>query len=477
MLAKSILAFTLALIVATGMLITAATGLSLAETPDTGPDAGARSANVTVEYVLSTGGGTGQLVFVGVGGEIDGEINPTLRANPGDVVKITLINDDGMLHDLVIDEFNVTTEQFAGRDEQDSITFTVDRLGEFVYYCSVPGHRQAGMWGKLIVGEPAAQGATGADIVRDPADVPPAVAEREPQTVRVELVAEEVVGQLADGTVMTYFTFNGTVPGPMLRVRVGDTVEVAFRNETSSQFPHSVDFHAATGPGGGAVYSNLHPGQATVFTFKALNPGLFVYHCATPSVAHHIANGMYGMILVEPEGGLPPVDREFYVMQGEIYTEEPFGSTGLLSESYDKLMAERPEYFVFNGAVGALTDEHPLKAKVGETVRLFFGVGGPNFTSSFHVIGGIMDAVYPSGSIEDKPQHGVQTISVNPGSAVIADLTMMVPGHFALVDHALTRVERGLVGTLVVEGPENPEIIRPLPSPSLSSVPSATTAA
>ena len=157
MLAKSILAFTLALIVATGMLITAATGLSLAETPDTGPDAGARSANVTVEYVLSTGGGTGQLVFVGVGGEIDGEINPTLRANPGDVVKITLINDDGMLHDLVIDEFNVAPEQFAGRDEQDSITFTVDRLGEFVYYCSVPGHRQAGMWGKLIVGEPAAR--------------------------------------------------------------------------------------------------------------------------------------------------------------------------------------------------------------------------------------------------------------------------------------------------------------------------------
>ncbi len=460
MLAKSILAFTLALIVATGMLITAATGLSLAETPDTGPDAGARSANVTVEYVLSTGGDTGQLVFVGVGGEIDGEINPTLRANPGDVVKITLINDDGMLHDLVIDEFNVTTEQFAGRDEQDSITFTVDRLGEFVYYCSVPGHRQAGMWGKLIVGEPAAQGATGADIVRDPADVPPAVAEREPQTVRVELVAEEVVGQLADGAVMTYFTFNGTVPGPMLRVRVGDTVEVVFRNETSSQFPHSVDFHAATGPGGGAVYSNLHPGQATVFTFKALNPGLFVYHCATPSVAHHIANGMYGMILVEPEGGLPPVDREFYVMQGEIYTEEPYGTPGYVHFDHDKMLAEAPEYFVFNGAAGALTsDEHALRASVGETVRIFFGVGGPNFASSFHVIGEILDRVYDQGSLTSPPLTDVQTTLVPPGSAAMVEFALEVPGRFVLVDHALSRAERGLVGHLVVDGEHDPAII------------------
>jgi nitrite reductase (NO-forming) len=164
-------------------------------------------------------------------------------------------------------------------------------------------------------------------------------------------------------------------------------------------------------------------------------------------------------------------------MQGEIYTEEPFGQQGFVTESYDKLMNERPEYFVFNGAVGALVDEFPLKAKVGETVRLFFGVGGPNFTSSFHLIGSIMDAVYPSGALVGGPQRGVQTISVNPGSAVIADFKMEVPGHFAIVDHALTRAERGLKGLLIVEGPENPEIFRPLPGPSASTVPSATTAA
>lgn len=315
------------------------------------------------------------------------------------------------------------------------------------------------------------------DIVRDPTDLPAPIGARGPQTVKVHFDTTEVTGQLDDGTTYRYWTFNNQVPGPFIRVRVGDTVEVTLKNADDSVMMHNVDFHAVTGPGGGATATMAAPGETKGFTFKALNPGLYVYHCATPTVAQHIANGMYGMILVEPEGGLSKVDREFYVMQGEIYTEEAFGSTGLLSESYDKLMAERPEYFVFNGAVGALTDEHPLKAKVGETVRIFFGVGGPNFTSSFHVIGGIMDAVYPSGSLEDKPQRGVQTISVNPGSAVIADFTMMVPGHFALVDHALTRVERGLVGMLMVEGPETPEIIRPLPAPSLSSVPSATTAA
>ena len=162
---------------------------------------------------------------------------------------------------------------------------------------------------------------------------------------------------------------------------------------------HNVDFHAATGPGGGAHATQTEPGDETSVTFKALKPGVYVYHCATPSVAHHISNGMYGLILVEPEGGLPQVDREFYVMQGELYTVEPFGTPGAMEMDYDKLISdERPEYFVFNGAVGALTEDHPLYAKVGETVRIFFGVGGPNFTSSFHVIGEIFDRVYTFGS-------------------------------------------------------------------------------
>jgi nitrite reductase (NO-forming) len=222
--------------------------------------------------------------------------------------------------------------------------------------------------------------------------------------------------------------------------------------------PHSVDFHAVTGPGGGAAMTQTPPGEETVFTAKALNPGLYVYHCATPMVAQHIANGMYGLILVEPEEGLPEVDREFYVMQGEIYTNEAFGSTGLLTENIQALLNENPEYLVFNGAVGALTDRKPLKARVGETVRIYFGVGGPNFTSSFHVIGEIFDRVYDQASLTSPSLTNVQTTVVPSGGATVVEFTLEVPGNYLLVDHALARLQRGLAGYLIAEGPENPEI-------------------
>ena len=264
---------------------------------------------------------------------------------------------------------------------------------------------------------------------RNPTEVPPPVGNRSPQTVRVDLVAVELEGRLAEGTTFGYWTFNGKVPGPMLRVRVGDTLEVHVKNSADSSMIHSVDFHAATGPGGGAAASQVDPGHEKSFKFKALVPGLFVYHCATPMVAHHIANGMYGLILVEPEGGLPPVDREFYVMQGEIYTEASFGQHGSQEFSVEKLLNERPEYFVFNGSVGALSKLHPLEAKVGETVRIYFGVGGPNYTSSFHVIGEIFDRVYNLGDVLSPPGRGIQTVTVPAGGATIVEFKLDVPGN------------------------------------------------
>jgi nitrite reductase (NO-forming) len=299
-----------------------------------------------------------------------------------------------------------------------------------------------------------------ADIVRDPTDLPPPLAKRGPEHVRVDLTTVEVTGQLDDGTSYHYWTFDGKVPGPFVRVRVGDTVEVHMKNADDSAMMHNVDFHAVTGPGGGGVATQAAPGEEKGFIFKPLNPGIYVYHCATPPVAQHISAGMYGLILVEPEGGLPKVDREFYVMQGELYTEEAFGTQGELTESYDKLIAERPEYFVFNGAVGALTNQKPLTAKVGETVRIYFGVGGPNVTSSFHVIGEVFDKVYPFGAMTSEPLTNVQTVTVPPGGAVAADFKLEVPGKFILVDHALSRLEKGLVGILKVEGPENPQVFK-----------------
>jgi nitrite reductase (NO-forming) len=301
------------------------------------------------------------------------------------------------------------------------------------------------------------------DIIRRGTDLPGPLAATSPRHHVVGLETTEVIGQLENGTSFTYWTYNDKVPGPFIRVRVGDTVEVNMTNAADSVMMHNVDFHAVTGPGGGAAATNANPGETKSFTFKALQPGLYVYHCATPMVAQHIANGMYGLILVEPEGGLPKVDHEFYVMQGEIYTEEEQGTPGLLTESIDKLLNEQPTYYVMNGAFKALTGDNALKAEVGDTARIYFGVGGPNKISSFHVIGEIFDHVYRDASLTSPPITDVQTVLVPPGGATVVDLTFEVPGSYIMVDHALSRVDRGAAGIIEVTGPQNPEIFRGSP--------------
>jgi nitrite reductase (NO-forming) len=298
------------------------------------------------------------------------------------------------------------------------------------------------------------------DISRDPTDLPAPVGDRQPQTVSFDLEAEELSGKLASGTTYSYWTFNGKVPGPFLRVRVGDTVEIHLKNAANSTMSHSIDLHAVQGPGGGSAITQVPPGGEKTLVFKPLHPGLFVYHCATPMVALHIANGMFGMILVEPAGGLPPVNHEYYVMQSEIYTQGVYGESGNQVYDAQKILAETPDYFVFNGAVGALTDGYPLKAKTGETIRIFFGDAGPNFVSSFHIIGEVMDKVYELGSLTSTPLTDVQTTLVPPGGAAVIELGLDVPGKYLLVDHAISRVERGLVGNLIVEGPDNPDLYR-----------------
>jgi nitrite reductase (NO-forming) len=412
-----------------------------------------------VRYTLRSGIAEGRMVFIGVGGAIDGQVNPVLSAAEGQVVQVTLINGEGAEHDVVFPDQNAKSPRIFARGASTTLAFRAERPGDFTYLCSVPGHDLAGMRGRFIVTPRApAQSVVEAVISREATDLPSPIGARPPQTVRVDLVAVELEGRLAEGTTFGYWTFNGKVPGPFLRVRVGDTVEVHLKNAADSAMIHSVDFHAATGPGGAAAATQTSPGHQKTAKFKALVPGIYVYHCATPMVAHHIANGMYGLILVEPEGGLPPVDHELYVMQGEIYTESPFGQRGSQEFSVEKLLNERPEYFVFNGSVGALSKLHPMKAKVGETVRIFFGVGGPNFTSSFHVIGEIFDRVYNMGDLQSPPARGVQTVTVPAGGATIVEFKLDVPGNYILVDHALSRAERGLVGILQVEGAPNAEI-------------------
>lgn len=293
-------------------------------------------------------------------------------------------------------------------------------------------------------------------------EVPPPIRRSKPAVVRAELVTEEKPGTLMEGlesdTEYMFWTFNGRVPGPFIRVREGDTLELVLTNPPESGMPHNIDLHAVTGPGGGAAVTLAQPGETKTARFKMLNPGLYVYHCAAPPVTDHIANGMYGLILVEPEKGLPKADREFYVLQSEFYTKEEFGHEGPVSYDREKAAEEEPTYVVFNGRYGSLLEDNALKAKAGETVRLFFGNAGPNKISSFHVIGEIFDRVYPEAAVRSAPLRDVQTTLVPAGGASVAEFRLEVPGSYTLVDHSIFRIEKGAVGALVVEGPEAPEV-------------------
>ncbi len=294
-----------------------------------------------------------------------------------------------------------------------------------------------------------------ADIAADP-DVTGAFEATEEHEVEIKITAKEVLSEIAPGVTMNYWTFDGIVPGPFLRVREGDMVHLTLANDPTSLHHHSIDLHAVTGPGGGAVATNVAPGESKDFRFRALNPGLYVYHCAHPNVANHMAHGMYGMILVEPKEGLPKVDREFYVMQGEIYTAEKMGAKGLQVIDAGKMLSGDAEYITFNGRVGGVTGK--MKAKVGETVRIYFGNGGVNHISSFHVIGEIFDTVYPEASVSGTLFKNVQTTAVPAGGAAMTEFKLDVPGKYILVDHALARLDRGAWGVLEVTGEENKDV-------------------
>lgn len=246
------------------------------------------------------------------------------------------------------------------------------------------------------------------DIAKKPEQLPPPIKRKYPTTVKIALLAKEVIAEIAPEITYHYWAFNETVPGPFLRVREGDTVELTLTNDHSSSHPHSIDLHAVTGPGGGSILTQVQPGETKILRFKALKPGLFVYHCASGNVPLHMTSGLYGLILVEPKKKLPKVDREFYVMQGELYTAGAIGENGFQGFNARKMLYETPEYVFFNGRVNALVDHPPTL--------------------------------------------------IPAGGAAIIEFTLEVPGRYILVDHALARIDKGAWGVLEVQGPENPEI-------------------
>jgi nitrite reductase (NO-forming) len=288
------------------------------------------------------------------------------------------------------------------------------------------------------------------DIAKDPTDLPGRVVYAEDGVVEINITTREVIAEMADGTTLNYWVFDNTVPGPFMRVRVGDTVRLTIHNDESSLHPHNIDLHAVTGPGGGAAATIVAPGETTTLTFKAMNAGLFIYHCAFGNPGLHMTHGMYGLILVEPEGGLPPVDKEFYIVQGEFYSDGGLGRKGLQLFDTEAYLDGRAQYVVFNGKTGALMDN--MTAEVGDTVRMYVGNGGVNYTSNFHVIGEIFDRVYREGDLLSPPALNLQTTLIPAGGAVMVEFKVDYPGNYVLVDHALARVDRGAWGILHVSG-------------------------
>ncbi len=289
-------------------------------------------------------------------------------------------------------------------------------------------------------------------------EVPPSIGSRDAETVHIRFEAKEFKGPLAEGVQYEFWSFNGTVPGPMARVRVGDNVQFHLSNAKTNTQQHNIDIHAVNGPGGGAAVNTVSPGETKTFHWKALNPGLYIYHCAAGSIVDHIANGMYGLILVEPAGGLPRVDREFYVFESEFFASEP--ENGVAAFDISRGLSEHPTYVVFNGREGAVLGENALKAKAGETVRIFFGNIGPNGISSFHVIGEIFDKVYHEGGINGLVNHNIQTTLVPSAGATIVEFKVDNPGTYVLVDHSIFRVAKGAIGHLVVEGKEDASVFK-----------------
>ena len=287
-----------------------------------------------------------------------------------------------------------------------------------------------------------------------PPNVPPPILRAHNTKVIVDLEIIEQTKNISEGVEYTFWTFGGSVPGKFMRVKEGDLVEFHLSNHPNNKMPHNIDLHAVTGPGGGAASSMTAPGHTSTFSFKVINPGLYVYHCATAPVGMHIGNGMYGLILVEPKGGLPKVDREYYVMQGDFYTKGPYGQRGHQPFDMEKALKEQPDYVLFNGSVGALNGDNALKAKVGERVRLYVGNGGPNLISSFHVIGEIFDKVHIEGG--DNVNTNVQTTLIPAGGSAIVEFKVEVPGTFIIVDHSIFRTfNKGSLGMIKVEGEES----------------------
>lgn len=303
---------------------------------------------------------------------------------------------------------------------------------------------------------PDAMETTIGSIAADPSDVPEPINRDTSKEVEVELEATEQIAEVEDGVTFRYMTFGDQVPGPMIRVREGDRVHLTLTNNTNSKLPHNVDSHAIYGPGGGAEDTMVAPGESATITFTAEYVGAFIYHCAVPNMTQHISSGMFGTFVVEPKEGLPEVDREFYLGRQDMYTVGDTGEKGHHKFDMDTMNnLGSPTYLPMNGSA----ETTKLEAERDERVRVFFVCGGPNYNTYFHPIGNVWDTLYPTGSFRGEPEHNIETTTVPPGAATVAEMELPVPGPIKLVDHALTRtLNKGSLAVLDVKGEENTDV-------------------
>lgn len=340
--------------------------------------------------------------------------------------------------------------------------------GGTTFLCDIPGHAQAGMEGKIEVASTSAGGSgtaggsgSGGDhggptptteTSPDPNAPPyelhdPKAPARLTGTVHdIDLVIEEKRMTVAPGYVVGVWTFGGTVPGPTIRVKVGDTIRVHLKNPATNKLPHSIDFHASQVAWNDEMRS-IKPGEELLYEWTADYAGVWMYHCGTAPALHHIANGMYGMVIVEPREGLPKVDHEFAIVQSEWYLGAQGQPVDLLKA---QAAAPAPDFVVFNGVANQYKD-HPLLVETGKRVRIFVLNAGPSVDSSFHVVGTIFDTVVKEGvalTRGNTGNWGAQAVDLSPAQGAVIEFTTAEDGLYPIVTHAFNFVGRGALGLI-----------------------------
>jgi len=372
-------------------------------------------------------------------------------AQPGRYA-VTFVNDGAIFHDLTFADGTMIDAE-AGASATAEVVVPAEGL---TFLCTVVGHADGGMTGSLTVaGGSAVSGPEGEPAAHGPIEPDPNAAEYElfdpvapPRAEggvqEIELVVTEREMTVAEGVTQTVWSFGDSVPAPVMRVTVGDTLRVKLVNPATNQLPHSIDFHASLVAWNDEMRS-IEPGEELIYEFTAEYAGVYMFHCGTPPALHHIAAGMFGMIIVEPAGGLPPVENEYALIQSEWYAVEQ-GEVPSLAAASDA--APEPEFVVFNGVANQYAD-NPIEVPVGENVRVFVLNAGPSMDSSFHIVGTIFDSVIKEGVRLERGNEGnwgAQAVDLSPAQGAIVEFHFAEDGLYPIVTHAFNLVGRGALG-------------------------------